>query len=435
MSADWHDAMQRYLSGSATREESEALQEALKNDAELRALYLDYINLDLALEAKAEAIEDVQVPKVVSAPGFDVHPASRPAPWRPLAAVAAMAALILVSINLLLPSRAEPVARIQTARKTSDFSAGEQLRPDQILRLSSGRVKIDFQSGAILAVEAPAELRILGPNSARLKRGLVTVRVPGRIKGFVLHTPQERVTDLGTSFGVDVGAAGETSISVFEGEIEIGADRRLLAGQSVALASSDETPREIPYAEGRYSETWQISFGVEALEGKVRLAAPSERPIPGEVEDSDSLLLFPEREDVTLPQGYLVDAMEPGLHRRPFRKSVVKLNEEVSVDSFLLQYNPVRSDGHVGKRTFQGRLHFDRPIVALVLQKELLDASDPLTALPGVDFREIFRRGINSEDEVALSPDRRTLRIAFDLQNGVDQIRVFVASDSGAHSL
>jgi hypothetical protein len=435
MSGDWHESIQRCLVGSATEEETAELQQELKKDAGLRALYLDYINLDLALEAKAEAMEETHTPKVVSISSLDARPTRNRSRWRPLAAAAAIAALIVVSASLLISSRGEPVAKIQTARKSTDFSAGEQLRTDQILKLSSGRIKIGFESGAILAVKAPAELRILGTNSAQLKRGLVTVRVPGRIKGFVLHTPQERVTDLGTSFGVEVGRAGETSISVFEGEIEIGADRRLLAGQSVALASADETPREIPYAEGRYSETWQISFGVGALEGKFRLAAPSERPIPGQIEDSDSLLLFPEREDVTLPSGYLVDAAEPGLHRRPFRKSMVELKEEVRVDSFLVQYNPVRSDKIAEKRNFQGELHFDRPIVALVLQRNLLDASDPLLALPGVDFGQIFRRGINHGDEVTLSPDRRTVRISLELSDGVDQIRVLVASDSDTHTL
>jgi hypothetical protein len=59
MSENWHDAIQRYMSGSTTREESEGPQEALKDDAEIRLLYLDYLNLELALEAKAESIGEV----------------------------------------------------------------------------------------------------------------------------------------------------------------------------------------------------------------------------------------------------------------------------------------------------------------------------------------------------------------------------------------
>ena len=110
---------------------------------------------------------------------------------------------------------------------------------------------------------------------------------------------------------------------------------------------------------------------------------------------------------------------------------MITLTEDQPVDSFLLQYNPERSKDNSEKRRFEGELRFDRPIVALILQKELLDASDKLMALPDVDFQNIFRRGINVFDQVELSADRRTLRIAFDLKDGVDQIRVLVASDTG----
>lgn len=109
---------------------------------------------------------------------------------------------------------------------------------------------------------------------------------------------------------------------------------------------------------------------------------------------------------------------------------MVTLTEDLPVDSFLLQYNPERSEDNSEKRRFEGELRFDRPIVALILQKDLLNASDDHLALPGVDFQNIFRRGINSFDQVELSTDRRTLRIAFDLKDGVDQIRVLVASDN-----
>ena len=70
----------------------------------------------------------------------------------------------------------------------------------------------------------------------------------------------------------------------------------------------------------------------------------------------------------------------------------------------------------------------------MILQKDLLDASDTLLALPTTNFRNIFRRGINDADVVTLSPDRRVLRVDFDVKNGVDQIRVLVASDNNSNS-
>jgi len=363
------------------------------------------------------------------------------APWW----IAASAVAAVIALCLFLPTQTnthhgDVVATVQNARKVQEVAVGDQLRSGQVLKFVDGRIKINFQSGARLAIQAPAELKLLGPNSAQLQHGVATVRVPGEIKGFVLVTPHQRVTDLGTSFGVDVATTGDTSISVFEGEIELEDHRRLVGGQTVALTATEESPREIPYAISQFLDTWRVSFGVEELVGDVRVASPEERHAPGLARDSDSLLLFPEREDVLLKQGYVVDATEPGTDRRPFRKHTMNLTEDVRVDSFLLQFNPLR-DGSVSptrggavKQTFHGELHFDRPIVALILQKDLLDASDTLLALPTTNFRNIFRRGINDADVVTLSPDRRVLRVSCDVTNGVDQIRVLVASDNNSNS-
>ncbi len=358
--------------------------------------------------------------------------------WLPwfiaMSAVAASIALWFVPLRQLDSSHGEVVAAVQNARKVHEVSVGDQLRAEQVLKLADGRLKINFQSGARLAIQAPAELKLLGPNSAELQHGVATVRVPGDIKGFVLVTPYQRVTDLGTSFGVNVDTTGKTAISVFEGEIELEDHRRLIGGQTVALTAKEESLHEIPYAVGQFLDTWRVSFGVEQLIGDVRVASPSERHSPGSVSDGNSLLLFPEREDALLKQGYVVDGIEPGIYQRPFRKHTVKLTQDVRIDSFLLQYNPIRGDLGARNQKFQGELHFDRPIVALILQKELLDSSDTMLALPGTDFRNIFRRGINDTDVVNLSADRRVLRVTLNVKNGVDQIRVLVAADNNLKS-
>ena len=349
--------------------------------------------------------------------------------WIATAAVAALTACFAFLPTQPDTSHGDVVATVQNARKVQAVSAGDQLRSGQVLKLVLGRVKINFQSGARLAIQAPAELKLLGPNSAQLQHGVATVRVPGEIKGFVLVTPHQRVTDLGTSFGVDVDSTGDTAISVFEGEIELEDQRRLVGGHSVALTGTDETVRDIPYAIDQFLKTWQVSFGVEQLVGDVRVASPSERHAPGLARDSDSLLLFPEREDALLKSGYEVDGLDPGTYQRPFRKRTVELKEDVRVDSFLLQYNP-GNDYVSNSQKFQGELHFDRPIVGVILQKDLLDSSDAQLALPVTDFRDIFRRGINTDDVITLSADRRMLHVSLKVSDGVDQIRVLVAADN-----
>ena len=59
MNHDWHDLIQHYIAGTLADDEALALQNALKSDADLRALYLDYMNLDVALEAHAGSREAV----------------------------------------------------------------------------------------------------------------------------------------------------------------------------------------------------------------------------------------------------------------------------------------------------------------------------------------------------------------------------------------
>ena len=120
MNAHWHEQIQRCMAGDATPEEIAALQQALKDDAELRALYLDYMNLDVALGAAAEAatITENRAGRTVTFP----RPFARSSPryWRWFAAAAACVALV---VFVMLPrhrdsSRARPdlAATISSSR-------------------------------------------------------------------------------------------------------------------------------------------------------------------------------------------------------------------------------------------------------------------------------------------------------------------------------
>jgi len=79
-------------------------------------------------------------------------------------------------------------------------------------------------------------------------------------------------------------------------------------------------------------------------------------------------------------------------------------------------------------KRFTTEVHFDRPIIGIIAHKDLLAQFDPLLAHPHADFGGQVNRGLNKNDEVTLSADRRTIRVAFDIEDGVDQIRVLVAS-------
>ncbi len=133
MNSEWHDIIQRHIAGTTTTEEAIGLEAALTADAELRALYLDYMNLDVALEAMAASLTD-EVCEIVT-------PAPKRAParlrshhWGWITAAAACVAWMVLA---LLPRS-----------RTSSPS-----RPDVAVTISSAQ-----QAIAQLSVDSPSAL-------------------------------------------------------------------------------------------------------------------------------------------------------------------------------------------------------------------------------------------------------------------------------------
>jgi hypothetical protein len=117
------------------------------------------------------------------------------------------------------------------------------MMPAATLALKSGRVEIMYDDGATVVLEGPASFTVAAPASAALDRGQATITVAGPGPGdglprFTLQTPSATVTDLGTSFGVLVSDTGETSVSVFDGLVDLlprvdgAAPLRLTAGEA-----------------------------------------------------------------------------------------------------------------------------------------------------------------------------------------------------------
>ena len=96
MKNHWHEQIQRYVNGQASPAEAAALQTALNQDAELRALYLDYMNLDVALSAAAEMMtfNENSRTNVAAIPPPTIW--SLLHSWRWLGATAAGAALVIL---------------------------------------------------------------------------------------------------------------------------------------------------------------------------------------------------------------------------------------------------------------------------------------------------------------------------------------------------
>ena len=78
-----------------------------------------------------------------------------------------------------------------------------------------------FDVGVQVALEGPADLRILSDMRILASRGRITAHVDGRAKGFAIETPNTLVVDQGTEFGVEIDASGQTDVVVFQGLVDL----------------------------------------------------------------------------------------------------------------------------------------------------------------------------------------------------------------------
>ncbi|GAA4454819.1 LamG-like jellyroll fold domain-containing protein [Novipirellula rosea] len=144
---------------------------------------------------------------------------------------------------------AEPVAAVVVRSEgdsASKLSIGQRLTSGT-LKLDQGFVQMEFMSGAVVAIEGPAELQIHSKNAATLLSGSVSANVPPRARGFVLNAPKAAIVDLGTEFGVSVTPAGTSEVEVLSGEVELsllGDDGNTLISKRVKEATRISVDRE-----------------------------------------------------------------------------------------------------------------------------------------------------------------------------------------------
>jgi len=125
MKPHWHETIQQYVDGQSSAEEAAALRKALSEDAELRALYLDYMNLDVALGAMADAaaVEENRSNQTVTL--HEARAGSAPNYWRWAAAAAAFAALLVFAT---LPRGPKPLRTGQDVAAAIRSSQGATAR-------------------------------------------------------------------------------------------------------------------------------------------------------------------------------------------------------------------------------------------------------------------------------------------------------------------
>jgi hypothetical protein len=225
---DW---IRQYSDGQADAETTQRLQEALREDDELRNFFIEYLNVDLGLTShfvlsEASPAKFTWGSKLV---------------WSSLAAAAAV---LLLLAGLWIPRGLEVEMLRAVGKDHSSLPHGEWV--GKSIAFSEGCVELSFRRAkASVVIEAPARFSIEDPTTLKIEQGRVVAHVRDGMKGLRVLTPHTDVLDLGTRFAVDVSDSGRSEVHVFEGKVEagrLGEGKRdlLTTNQALRFANSEQ---------------------------------------------------------------------------------------------------------------------------------------------------------------------------------------------------
>lgn len=474
-----------YARGDISEVRLRHLEAALREDDKLRTEFIEYMNVDAALGDLAALSESeiAQLDGIAAASGqvanFDtgshaehvtfVEPNDRTAitlvtkrtHWK---MIAALAACLIVAIAFWSQfgtdaggdandvahengGAAESVRGANFAAFASviqladarwvhgkPLAIGDRVSAG-VLQLESGIIHLQFDNGVGVTLEGPVEFEVTSVDVTRLRSGLLTATVPPGAEGFRVDTPSAQVVDLGTAFGIDQRADGTSTVSVFDGEVEIlsGEDsgkRLLTEGRTVRLAA-DGSMSDVEFNSQPFEKLWPTASGIAGSTGAFRFAPPWPRGLSRIQSDTEIFVL---------PEGYASKLEEPcpiDMTESELNTSSIPAGQRVR--SYLLQFNPVDPTGQEAAsielgsrmRRIEGSITFDRPVIGMIVNGETLKATDEIFSLNRGPIRP-FARGLElsqsrTADVVSLSEDRHTLTLklaVFDQFS--DHVRVIV---------
>jgi hypothetical protein len=287
-SGHWQDLIDAYLDGRLDEVGMQELEDCLRRDGPAREYFVRYAQLhtDLHLEARAQEAGARAVQRIGSLTASGPEGEGRDGLARPRTPFQAFRALrrlgIAAGIVLAVaagwwltrawvgPPRTEDesaIAWLVNAQDCSWSGPGPtgNLQAGKILKIERGLAEIHFQCGARVILEGPSVLELISSKSARLASGKLTAKVPAEAQGFEILSPEGRVIDLGTEFGI-VSDRGSTEVYVFKGRVEaLPGDAKssgtgtvnLTEHQVARMASGRVTVQPVPpaVAESRFVRT------------------------------------------------------------------------------------------------------------------------------------------------------------------------------------
>ncbi|NWK55049.1 FecR domain-containing protein [Verrucomicrobiaceae bacterium N1E253] len=222
------------LEGVISEQDFAKLQQELKDNAEARNTYKQYIQVQNTLEQHAAGTNTLTSSNVIPINQILKKQQRRQIK---IALISAAAILVLSAVLLRLffvDSETPPSLAFQTSPGTlftithdgaEDQPNGQTMHPGSRLQLSQGAIELSFASGVKSIITAPADLTLHAEDQLYLGEGTAWFHVPKGAEGFQVKTRDLNIVDLGTEFGVLAKTNDHDEVHVLKGKVEVSALR------------------------------------------------------------------------------------------------------------------------------------------------------------------------------------------------------------------
>jgi ferric-dicitrate binding protein FerR (iron transport regulator) len=218
--------LQELEEGTLTPDQRDELMACLEHSRAARRAYFEYFQQAALFKTEAARLEEAGRLPVIDTPSGTRRTLQK-------SVLAAAAVLILAALVAALIVINQPPARVLTAAHAADTQwsvDGEEIDPNSngwtvkegsTVQVLSGTVQLTLPSQTTLIVQGPAHVAFPKLEEPVLKRGWLWVDSSADEDSFTVRTPNLRIKDIGTRFGVRVPAKAASEVHLVEGKVEV----------------------------------------------------------------------------------------------------------------------------------------------------------------------------------------------------------------------
>ena len=212
--------------GTLEPDKRDELMARIERSPTTQRAYLEYFEMSAMLEAEAAIQDEEGKLPIVGSSRMSFR--SMRSSVLVAAAVLILGAIVAALIMVNSPEPRQLIAVVAADTKwqvdgsAQDPDANEWVvSPGSTVNVSSGTVKLRFDSGAVMVMQGPARVSFPELNKPVLKNGWLWIDSGKSDESFEVSTPKLIVRDIGTRFGVRVPEKGPAEVHLIEGKVEV----------------------------------------------------------------------------------------------------------------------------------------------------------------------------------------------------------------------